>query len=778
MGKIWKYFRIRNWGLFIKLFIPLLLALIIPVAAVSFINYDVSKRNLEAEVGQSNLSTLQQTNVAIDTILQTTEKMQYHLVRYPEVQSFLDQYLNISHYQDVDIINKVTQTTEAYMEGSPFISNIYFFSSSNRLLVSAYTGINRKMTEQEIRNMERLSESENGSVWLAPYQQGLFAEEMENVQLIKFLYKGKGQINGFIDIQLNNKELLRLIEDIYIRKSGYITVLDDNGRVVLSKKGMNVLDRLSNQTPWLNGAEGSVKLIGQDQREWLVSYTTSGYNGWKYVASVPVDELQNKSLVIRSNIMLTCLLFAVIAVIVSLGTAQGLYSPIRSIRSLLRGVTVNERKLRQLLLRKDELGQINEAIQEIAAVKEQWEHSLPELKNYFLYRLAADDSSVRNDIQRYAAFFGLPVAAHYVVLVILFGQSPGTAMQGQTGRADDDNSFRTLVSKAFSDFFGEWPAAGEATGFFDQNNRFLGIVSFGGERERFAVDFPKELKRYCHEFHESLAARYGLQTDIVVGSLCDGLDRLHESFRDAMKALKYTFVLGPNVVIFSHEMEDKPAADPVKLDYAEYIKNALDAGRYKQAADIVKELRDVLKNNRYLSDSYVFHYRSLVNIIIQHIRTAPAANGWPLGEAQHKFARFEQEFANVDEATDWLCGMLERMDAERDDRQSLHIIAQKVVDIIESEYDQDPSLAELAERLDVTPGYLSRLFKDQLGQNFKEYLTAFKIEKAKRLLIETDYPIETIARKVGYNNHNQFARMFKKHVQVSAMEYRNRMSRR
>jgi two-component system response regulator YesN len=461
--------------------------------------------------------------------------------------------------------------------------------------------------------------------------------------------------------------------------------------------------------------------------------------------------------------MLICLFFAAVAVVVSLGTAGGLYSPIKSIQALLRGTKVNERKLKKLLLRKDELGQINEAIREITSVKEQWETSLPELKRHFLYRLAADDSSIRKEIERYADFFSLPLHSCYIVLLGLFEQSP-------------DNGLRAAILKALADCFNERSMTAETTAFFEQNDRFAGFVRFDS-MEEVSLDFIEDVKNSSIIFRDQIFAAYELKLTIAVGSIAPGLAHLHDSYRAAANALKYRFVLGTNAIIVSRELEANPADQPVKFDYFSYMKNALDAGRYDQVAQIALELRGYLKSNHYLTEGFVFHYRNIVNMVIRHLQTTHSVNTDYVKEMQQKFMNFEREFASVDEATDWLTGILVKLDAEGGDTRRLHKVVKKAIHIIEHEYAKDPSLADLAARLEVTSTYLSRLFKEELGKNFKEYLTEFKIEQAKRLLEETDLPIETIARQVGYHNHNQFARMFKKSEQLSAMEYRNRIKR-
>ena len=164
---------------------------------MSVINYNVLKRNLEAEVSQSNLDTLKQTKEAINTILQTTEERAYNLVRYSDVQLFLSRILDLSLYEDIEILKKVMQTAEVYKESSPYINDIYFYSIENNIIVTANSGIYPKMTNPDMQSMKLLADRDKGTMWIAPFELGVFSEKTEDVQLIKFLYKGKGEINDF-----------------------------------------------------------------------------------------------------------------------------------------------------------------------------------------------------------------------------------------------------------------------------------------------------------------------------------------------------------------------------------------------------------------------------------------------------------------------------------------------------------------------------------------------------------------------------------------------------
>ena len=82
------------------------------------------------------------------------------------------------------------------------------------------------------------------------------------------------------------------------------------------------------------------------------------------------------------------------------------------------------------------------------------------------------------------------------------------------------------------------------------------------------------------------------------------------------------------------------------------------------------------------------------------------------------------------------------------------------------------SLQEVADHVGMSASAFSRSFKDKVGRNFKEYVDAARILRAKALLGGADMPIEQIAASVGYDTLTSFYRMFKKYVGTAPGEYR------
>ncbi|MGK0465479.1 response regulator transcription factor [Clostridium sp.] len=95
---------------------------------------------------------------------------------------------------------------------------------------------------------------------------------------------------------------------------------------------------------------------------------------------------------------------------------------------------------------------------------------------------------------------------------------------------------------------------------------------------------------------------------------------------------------------------------------------------------------------------------------------------------------------------------------------------------IEERYRENISLDEVAKYINLTPSYVSKLFKKKLGVNFNTYLTTRKINEAKRMLKEENENINEIAFIVGYNEPNYFCKVFKKIEGITPTKFRQNIA--
>ena len=88
-------------------------------------------------------------------------------------------------------------------------------------------------------------------------------------------------------------------------------------------------------------------------------------------------------------------------------------------------------------------------------------------------------------------------------------------------------------------------------------------------------------------------------------------------------------------------------------------------------------------------------------------------------------------------------------------------------------YAEPLTVEVLAREAAVSQSYLTRLFREQLGVSPHEYLINHRIDKAKQLLRETDLPVGTVARQVGFTSESNFSYRFSKVCEISPRAYRN-----
>jgi len=120
----------------------------------------------------------------------------------------------------------------------------------------------------------------------------------------------------------------------------------------------------------------------------------------------------------------------------------------------------------------------------------------------------------------------------------------------------------------------------------------------------------------------------------------------------------------------------------------------------------------------------------------------------------------------------------ENTDAPGYEQRSPHYTALKRAEAyIAENYARALTLEQVAAQATMAPTYFSRVFKQELGYTFTEYLTRVRIEEAKRLLRTTTLPVADIGYAVGYQGLNYLTEIFKSVEGITPGAYRRKYSR-
>ena len=101
-----------------------------------------------------------------------------------------------------------------------------------------------------------------------------------------------------------------------------------------------------------------------------------------------------------------------------------------------------------------------------------------------------------------------------------------------------------------------------------------------------------------------------------------------------------------------------------------------------------------------------------------------------------------------------------------------HSVIDLILNYIHQHYAEDITRTTLSDLVYLNPDYMARLFKKQTQKSIVNYITEYRIEKAKELLNSPDIPVATVASKVGYGNYSYFSKLFKDVTSYTPNEYR------
>lgn len=132
-----------------------------------------------------------------------------------------------------------------------------------------------------------------------------------------------------------------------------------------------------------------------------------------------------------------------------------------------------------------------------------------------------------------------------------------------------------------------------------------------------------------------------------------------------------------------------------------------------------------------------------------------------------------QNFASIEEAQKWFRRLIHssfEMGVARCTPTSHYV--EEAISYIHRHYAAEISQSSIADAIGISPSYLSKQFKEDLGIGFADFLCNYRLDKAKVLLLQTGKSNKEIAELVGFSDDAYFSRVFKKDTGMTPKEYR------
>ncbi len=395
-------------------------------------------------------------------------------------------------------------------------------------------------------------------------------------------------------------------------------------------------------------------------------------------------------------------------------------------------------------------------------IKEKLETVEPIIENGLIYDILLQEH-FEEDIDSYRTILGITENYGYMMAIVCGDSQEGNRMTNAIGSSvkvsGKYHEIREGVKSLFNCKIGNVMA-----------NKIAVLIPCEDDRLEYnerteLIDRARELVRY-------LRKKTDISFRIGIGGV-KPLRELGDSYREALNALIATTGTVAHVddlVITCGYEDDYPKSMEKPLF------DAISKGDMNETKVMVDKYADWMCQRAADGDLMSMRLKALeFALYAEHISYQ---NG---GQTYHYSARKDylpqlMELADTESIREWFTRKM--LDAcrnvvkKREERSG--DIIRTARKYIKDHFDKDISLDDVSRVVNISPYYFSKVFKEECGLNFIEYLTNIRIDNAKKLLENSNLSIKEICVSCGYTDPNYFSRSFKKNVGVTPTEYKEK----
>ncbi|NOU94794.1 helix-turn-helix domain-containing protein [Paenibacillus sp. LMG 31456] len=692
----------------------------------------------------------------IDANMKTAERM---TIKEIYTNAALKEYFGESGDKVLYDYFRISQKMDELSSGLPFSNSIYLYNANSGKILSR-SGLSplNQFGDRDFL-LSAYSSDSNPLVWTNPRPFKEFSHESSNervVTMVKF-YPDTGEKQGAIVVNIRVQALVGFVKDL--------TRLD-GGPISLHTANMEPFDKNSIQPA-----------ITADKSEQSSLYITSDYTGWKYGSG----ELTDKRLTLASLFNDFWMLVGIAAIATGLiwftYITHRNYKPIQAIAGRIHNYT--KRKSGELVksaVFRDELKYIEAAIDGLLERASQFEQLhkdglLIRRKQMLLDWL--EGHKVMNAAQWKNEMTELQMPVDYQTLMVAVIEIDRFTHFTEIYNSRDQYLLKFVLSNALQEMaqndnmiiWNEW---------FEPQQMAVVVYlnSDSNTNQALAIGAMKKLQDW-------ILNNLNFTVSIGIGSEVHFPLDVAQSYSEAKEYVSYKPVFGVGTIIGSGEIHSK--AEGRIFPHLQLVRTIAKSFRLSdgQWQFHYTQLFQSLKRGR-ISQSDI---ETMTNYLMYHLHkemsemTEEVSRLWQ-NEFAVKFEAIANSSETLEEWRERLNTLLLQLENEirslRSTKNNYALIRQ-VKEYIEIQYtDPNLSLNQISERFKMNPRYLSKLFKEEFGEKFMDYMLKVRLEEAQRLLLTTRLPVQDIAERVGYVHVISFHRAFKNMYGLPPGDYRKR----
>lgn len=742
--------RKKSW--FYRQLLSYMPAFFIVVSFIFFVFFQLLSDQNRKEATKANETLLLQAMSSIDSSMKTIEQMLLSdMLNNPDISTFFNDGKQSDYYLNI----KVVQFMRDFKISYPLADSIYFVRMNDQFILSSSTSASIQDYPDYELIKPYLTEPIYETKWtgIRKFQEFTFKAPEQVISLvIKAPYILNGE--GFVIVNIPTKSLNTIIQSMYSKDVSFINMLDKEGNHILPGDHTD------------------------SEQQSIVSSATSPLTGWVYESGfVHGDKINIANQLYNAWFMIGLLMMAA-GIVWIIFVARRNYRPIEQIVSQIQKFSQDKTSTILQGNRQDEFTFIQSALS-----------SMLEQSNSYQQRHRED----------------LLLRKTYLFQQLLEGQYPLNLAQWETQRETlqmNDLSQPQTVCVVEIDKYSSF------TGQYTEQDQFLIKFALKSVVQEIALkhetltwtewisnsklgvliqmnDVPNTEQYMMNVLdHSRVWVEEHLKLTITagVGGTAEILSSIPESYTQALQALKYKMIFGENQIIFYTSIKTEEQGK--MFNYFEHIQVMAQSFRLVRS-DWRQQYKSILHNMEQdmlnqddifsLANYMIYSLGQEINKMAKEYQEFWVLVGQPsLNKALYQSDTLEQMEPQVEQVLEQIFENLLLLQETRNHSE----VIRKVRAYMEKESaNPNLSLDYLSEHFQMNPKTLSKLFKEETGQKFVDYLIELRINHARQLLESTNQSIQSIAEEVGYTNAISFGRMFKKIVSLSPGEYREQVSK-
>ncbi len=303
--------------------------------------------------------------------------------------------------------------------------------------------------------------------------------------------------------------------------------------------------------------------------------------------------------------------------------------------------------------------------------------------------------------------------------------------------------------------------------------RYVFIMSFGDTQSEAVIN-SKAISNIS-TIEGTIKRFLNVTLSFGLSGICSSAARISEYYQESKKVLDDGYFKGSNYIVQKRELDSQETPKYNTGLTAMEEKNLLAdirGSKHEGAIKILENIFKTMRNNKCPFEAVKMTCIDLINLlnrIIKEFNISPERVYPNNSSAYDDFRKYEtlEELLNYFKLLyTTLMNVLEQN--KLNNRYSP--IIKKAIDFISNNYEKDISLSIVAEKVNVSPQYLSKLFKEECDTGFTSYLNSIRVEQAKVMLTE-GINFKDLASKAGFNNYTYFFTVFKEFTGMTPHQY-------